>query len=55
MPQHEQFDALGELAAPATRAQAQHSREREIEKGEEHAPMLPKPLEKHHRELKPEF
>jgi hypothetical protein len=40
MPQHEQLDVFGELAAPAPDQQPQHSREGEIGEGKEHAPML---------------
>ena len=41
MPQNEQLDVLGELAAPAPNEQPQNSREREVSEGEEHPPMLP--------------
>jgi hypothetical protein len=43
MSTHEQFHVFGELAAPASDKQPQHSRERELCEGEEHAPMLPEP------------
>jgi hypothetical protein len=55
MPQHEQLDVLGKLAAPVTHEQAQHDRERKIDKGEQHPPMLPEPPQKHLREVKSGF
>jgi hypothetical protein len=41
MPQDEQFDVFGELAAPAPDKQPQNSRETEIGEGKEHPPMFP--------------
>ena len=41
MPQNEQFDVLGELAATAPDQQPQQRREREVSEGKEHPPMLP--------------
>jgi hypothetical protein len=43
LPQNKQFGVLGELVAPASDKQPQHSREREISEREEHPPMLPEP------------
>jgi hypothetical protein len=43
MPQHEQLNVLGELAAPASDKQPQDGREGEISEGKEHPPMLPEP------------
>jgi hypothetical protein len=54
MPQHEQLDVFGKLAAPVIHEQAQHDREREIDKGEQHPPMLPEP-QKHRSEVKSGF
>jgi hypothetical protein len=56
MPRHEQFDVLGELAAPAPDKQPQHSREGEIgEGGEEHPPMLPRAHHRQRRDREPRF
>jgi len=43
MSQHEQLDVFGDLAAPASGKQAQHSREGEIGEGEQHPLILPEP------------
>jgi hypothetical protein len=43
MPQHEQLNVFGELAAPVRDQQPQHSREGEIGERKEHAPMLSSP------------
>jgi hypothetical protein len=43
MSQHEQLDVFGDLAAPASDKQPQHSREGEIGEGKQHPPMLPEP------------
>jgi hypothetical protein len=43
MPQHEQFDVIGELAASAPDQQSQQSREGEVGERKEHAPMFPSP------------
>ncbi len=43
MPQDEQLDVFGELAAPASDEQQQDSREREISERKQHPPMLPEP------------
>jgi hypothetical protein len=40
MPQHEQLNVFGELAAAVRDQQPQHSREGEIGERKEHAPML---------------
>jgi hypothetical protein len=55
MPQHEQFDVLCELAAPATDKQPQQSRKHEIGEGQEHPPMLPEPTIGEPGELEPRF
>jgi hypothetical protein len=41
MPQNQQLDVLGEIAAAAKHEQPQQRRKREIRKGKEHPPMLP--------------
>jgi hypothetical protein len=41
--QHEQLDVFGDLAAPASGKQPQHSREGEIGEGEQHPLILPEP------------
>jgi hypothetical protein len=41
MPQDEQLDVLGELAAPAADQQPEHGREGEISERKEHAPDAP--------------
>jgi hypothetical protein len=41
MPQDEQLDVLGELAAPAAGQRPEHGREGEISEGKEHAPDAP--------------
>lgn len=43
VPQHEQFDVLGELDAATPNKQPQDSREGKIGEGEEHQPILPGP------------
>jgi hypothetical protein len=43
MSQHEQLDVFGDLAAPASEKQPQHSREGEIGEGKQHPLMLPEP------------
>ena len=43
MSQHEQLDVFGDLAAPASDKQPQHSREGEIGEGKQHPLMLPEP------------
>jgi len=43
MPQNQQLDVLGELAAPPSYEQPQQRREREIDEGEDHLPILPDP------------
>jgi hypothetical protein len=43
MPQNNEFDVLGELAALASDEQPQHRGEREVNEGKEHPPMLPEP------------
>ncbi len=43
MPQHEQLNVFGELAAPVRDQEPQHSREGEIGERKEHAPMLSSP------------
>jgi hypothetical protein len=43
MSQHEQLDVFGDLAAPASNKQPQHSREGEIGEGKQHPLMLPEP------------
>ena len=48
--QHEQLDVFGELAAPASDKQPQHSREGEIGKGKEHEPILQPPAGKEEQE-----
>ncbi len=50
MAQHEQLDVFSELAAPVPDQQPQYSREGEIGKGKEHAPMLPWPAHRGPRE-----
>ncbi len=42
MPQHDQLNVFGDLAAPAPNEQPQNSGEREISEGKEHHTMLPK-------------
>ena len=55
MSQDEQFDVFGELAAPPSGKQPQHSRKREIGEGEEHPPMLPEPIPDRGPEHEPRF
>jgi hypothetical protein len=43
VPQNNQLDVLGELAAPASDEQLQYRGEREVNKGKEHPPILPEP------------
>jgi hypothetical protein len=43
MPQHEQLDVFGELAAPGSDEQPENSREGEIGERKEHPAMLPDP------------
>jgi hypothetical protein len=43
MPQDEQLNVFGELAAPAAGQQPQHGREGEIGERKQHAPMLSSP------------
>jgi hypothetical protein len=43
MPQHEQLNVFGELAAPVCDQQPQHSREGAVGERKEHAPMLSSP------------
>src|SRR6266516_3954001 len=43
MPQNQQLDVLGELAAAAAHEQPQQRREPEIREGKKHPPMLPDP------------
>jgi hypothetical protein len=43
MPQNQQLDVLGELAAPPVYEQLQECGERAIEEGEDHLPMLSDP------------
>jgi len=43
MSLHEQLDVFGDLAAPASDKQPQHSREGEIGEGKQHPLMLPEP------------
>jgi hypothetical protein len=43
MSQHEQLDVFGDLAAPASNKEPQHSQEGEIGEGKQHPLMLPEP------------
>jgi hypothetical protein len=41
VPQHHQFNVLGELSPPTPNEQLQNSREHEVSEGEEHRPIPP--------------
>jgi hypothetical protein len=41
VPQHEQFDVLGEFGLSTPNEQSQNGREREVGEREQHRPMLP--------------
>jgi CTP:molybdopterin cytidylyltransferase MocA len=43
VPQHDEFQVLGELGLPTPNEQPQNSREHQVSEGEQHRPILPRP------------